>query len=256
MKKYSLFLFLGVCFTVATESARAQAFVSEAESSSQVSGTLPDSPGAILQVQASPYQLRTDKPPQSKYHRIIPADKSALPLSAKDKFALSLIGPTSIEAFGSSLFSASMSDWRDTSPHYGVDLPAFGQRFGAAKLRQVTDSFFSYGLYASAFHEDPRYYVLGRGHKLKSRIIYSASRAVITRNDDGSTGANWSKLAGIVTATAITNAYYPERDRTAGRNISSCFTSVVTTAGVNELHEFIGDALHLVFHKHQGNSTK
>jgi hypothetical protein len=227
--------------------ARMQAQQGFSESSSLSNpDELPDSPGTTLQAGAP---SSSAKLPEPKHRRIIPADRSALPLTTGDKFKLGLKNPLRPSSLGSSLFSAEYSNLRDSSPHFGVDLPAFGERFGAAKLRQTTESFFSYGLYAAAFHDDPRYYVMGPEHKFANRAAYSASRAFITRKDDGSQGINWAKLAGLATSSALTNAYYPPRDRTFDRTMKGYAYSIAGTAGVNELHEFIGDVIGAIKHK-------
>lgn len=186
-----------------------------------------------------------------KYHRIVKAGQQAVPLSAKDKFVLSIADRASITSVASTAFSSGLGYWSNDVPHYGTNLPAYGSRFGAAYLKATTESIFSYGLYASVFHDDPRYYVMGRKEKIVKRAVYSASRVVITRKDNGDTAVNWSKLAGLTSAAALTNAYYPDQDRRIGRTATSVLSSIATTAGVNELHEFIGDAMRLVFHKHQ-----
>lgn len=186
-----------------------------------------------------------------KYHRIVKAGQQAVPLTAKDKLVLSVADRASISSVASSAFSAGLGYWRDDVPHYGTNLPAYGERFGAAYLKATSESIFSYGIYAGLFHDDPRYYVLGSKEKITKRAIYAASRVVITRKDDGESAVNWSKLAGITSAAALTNAYYPEQDRRVGRTATSVLSSIATTAGINELHEFIGDAMHLVFHKRQ-----
>lgn len=216
---------------------------------------LPDSPGTLLgAAEEAAGRGQPIAPAKAeyapKYHRIVPADKKAQPLSSQDKMVLSLVGPATPMSMGSSLFSASINYWKNSDPHYGTNLPAFGERFGAAKLKQASESILSYGIYASLFHDDPRYYVMGRGEKVQKRVIYSATRVIITRKDDGSRAVNWSKLAGIASASALTNAYYPPPDRRVGRTVVSSVSSIATSAGINELHEFMGDAMRLVFHKH------
>lgn len=210
--------------------------------------SMPDAPSAVLQAPAG--SAAPLYPAASKLKRIVPADRTALPLSAGDKFALSFAGQVSLTGLGSVFLSAGWGQLTGGAPHYGSDRGAFGERLGAAEIKQASDAFFSYGLYASLFHDDPRYYVQGRKMKFSKRVVYAATRVIITRKDDGGSTVNIPRLAGIASATALTNAYYPEQDRTAGRNLSSFGTSIATTAGVNELNEFLSDAIHLVFHKH------
>jgi hypothetical protein len=238
---------------------RAQQFAPERESSSLASTDLPDAPGALLMGEslfqttgpqsAKPGSMATALPPEPKDRRVIPWNRTAQPLSAKDKMTLSLLSRVTPFATASTLLSTSIAYWRNSAPHYGTNLPAFGERFGAAELRQTSQAFFSYGLYAAAFHDDPRYYVMGPKETFTKRAIYSATRAVITRKDDGRAAPNWPRMLGVASAVALTNAYYPDQDRGVRRTVTSTFSIIGTTAASNELHEFLGDILHRVLHK-------
>lgn len=184
-----------------------------------------------------------------KYKRTIKAGQQAQPLGAGDKMAFSVVNQFTLSNLAGNLLGAGISHWDDGRPHYGVDKGAFGERLGATSLKGFTQSVFSYGIYASVFHDDPRYYVLGSGHSFSKRAIYSATRMVITRKDDGSSGVNWSRLAGITSAAALANAYYPDRDRTVGKTATSTLTSIAVGAATNELNEFIGDVMKKFHHK-------
>ena len=228
--------------------------VSTFSSSADSLAVLPDSPGALLgNGDPSPQAKATASAPKAdvakKSRRVIQAGQQAQPLSAGDKIGLSLLQRVSLSATAGSLFSAEFGNLRNGTPHYGVNLPAFGERFGAAELKATSESFFSYGLYAAIFHDDPRYYVMGPREKFSRRAVYAATRVVITRKDDGDSAVNWPKLAGLTSAAALTNAYYPDRDRQVGRTATSTLTSIGIAAGLNEAHEFLGDAIRHVFHK-------
>ena len=137
---------------------------------------------------------------------------------------------------------------RNSAPHYGTDSSAFGERLGALALKQTTQSIFSYGFYAGMFHDDPRYSVMGRQKNVGVRAIYSASRVFITQKNDGSQAVNWPKFAGIASAAAVDNAYYPPRDHGFAKGATAFGISLWTSALNNEIHEFIGDGLRLVKH--------
>jgi hypothetical protein len=216
---------------------------------------LPDAPSAAAAVgipnpfaeYISDTQARTR--PARKFHRVVHADEIAPPLTAGDKFELAIMSRLTVTDVFSTAFSAGLSQWRDSRPHYGVDEGAFGERLGGIALKQTTQSIFSYGIYAAAFHDDPRYYIMGDGHSVAKRAVYSATRLVITRKDDGSAAANWPKFAGIVSAAALSNAYYPQRDRGPLNTTYSVLNSFATSVLNNEIHEFIGDAAKILHHK-------
>lgn len=186
-------------------------------------------------------------------HRVVPAGEGPQPLTAPQKFEMSFRSRVGFGAIGSSIFGAGERQLFNSRPHYGTDSGAFGERLGAAELKQVTESFFSYGLFAATFHQDPHYYVMGPGpgHSVLHRAVYSATRIVLTRTDDGGTGANWSKLAGMASATALTNTYYPPQDRGFSQTMSAYGSSLATSVLTLELHEFVPDLKRAVLHRHQ-----
>ena len=185
-----------------------------------------------------------------KFHRVIRPYEQAQPLSGGDKIELSIVSrATPGEAF-STVFGAGWSQWRDSRPHYGRDADAFEKRLGALAIKQTTQSLFSYGVYAAAFHDDPRYYVMGSTVPVWRRAAYAGTRTVIAQKDDGTPAINWPKLAGIATATALTTAYYPKRDDGFGNESKAFAASVATSVLSDELHEFIGDAMRLI-HRNQ-----
>jgi hypothetical protein len=144
------------------------------------------------------------------------------------------------------VISAGWSHLLDNSPNYGTDKGAFGERLGAAAIRGISEDFLSTSVMAPVFHEDPRYYRLGRrGHSLTQRAVYAATRVFITRSDSGRETANLSLLTGNLEAAALTNAYYPARNRTAGRTMLTYGTSLGGAALGFGVNEFLEDALEL-----------
>src|ERR1700748_841498 len=99
---------------------------------------------------------------------------------------------------------------------------------------------------APGFHTHRRYISMGHGHRVGKRILYSATRLVITKKDDGTSATNWPKFAGVVSAAALSNAYYPQRDRGPLNTTYSVLSSFGTSVLNNEIHEFIGDAAKII----------
>lgn len=143
--------------------------------------------------------------------------------------------------------SAGWSHLLDHSPNYGTDKGAFGERLGAAAIRGISEDVLSTSVMAPVFHEDPRYYRMGRqGHSLTQRAVYAATRVLITKSDSGRETANLSLITGDLEASVLTNAYYPARNRTAGRTILTFGTSLGGAALGFGVNEFLDDALELV----------
>lgn len=220
---------------------------------------LPDSPGALL-TSSTGMSDSADAPvvptrnledtavelPARKYHRVVRPYEQAGPLTGLDKVKLSVMSRVTYgEAFGT-VVSAGWSQWRNSRPHTGTDSEAFEYRLRDLAIKQTTQSFFAYGVYAAAFHEDPRYYIMGPTVKPVHRAIYSAERTVITQKDDGSPTINWAKIAGIATSTALTTAYYPKVDHGFGNESQAFAMSLATSVLNDELHEFGGDLFRLL----------
>jgi hypothetical protein len=115
------------------------------------------------------------------------------------------------------------------------------QRFGAAMADLTTQSFFSDAVFASAFHEDPRYFRRGPEYSVFNRVCYSMSRIVITRRDDGRATFNFAGVLGMAAGIALSNAYYPSRN-VNGSVMEGRFVTSITGASLgNLLPEFWPD---------------
>jgi hypothetical protein len=164
---------------------------------------------------------------------LAPHDKVVLGL--EESFTLfSVIGWTT---------SAGYSQLVNGSPNYGTDSGAFGMRLGATAIRNISENVFGDAIFAPLFHEDPRYFKMGSGHNVFKRGIYAATRAIITRTDDGHETVNYSLLAGNATGAALTNAYYPRLNQGASQTAKTFGTSVGGSAIGLVVTEFLDDAL-------------
>jgi len=123
-------------------------------------------------------------------------------------------------------------------PHYGQGAEAYGKRFGAALADGASYNFLTGFVFPSVLRQDPRYFRLGSHSSGSRRFIYALSRVLITRNDSGNNGPNLSLILGGVAATALSNAYYPQRDQTAGYTLVRFGEQMAVVAGTNVLKEF------------------
>lgn len=146
------------------------------------------------------------------------------------------------------LLSAGWEHLLDNNPKYGSDKAGFGERLGAASLRQASQAVLSNGFAAAAFREDPRYYRLGKG-KIGSRIWHAARGIVLTQNDRGSSTVNYAQLVGYAGAAALTRTYYPEVSTQWGAIWRGYGISLSAAALGNVIHEFSPDLLYLIHHK-------
>lgn len=130
-------------------------------------------------------------------------------------------------------------------PHtsFGQGWGSYGERFGAALLNRETGDFFKTFLLPSAFHTDPRYFRQVTG-STGSRLGHALSSVLVTRTDSGGRTFNAAEVLGTGASAAISNAYYPESDRTAGRTLETFGLNIAADAAWNILKEFAPDILH------------
>jgi hypothetical protein len=192
-----------------------------------------------------------DRAARSRTHRrlatrnditIMPG-QTAPPLTSHDKVLLGLKQSFTLFSVVGWTTSAGYSHLTNGIPNYGTDKGAFGERLGATALRSISENVFGNAVFAPIFHEDPRYYKLGRGHNFVKRAIYAGTRTLITRKDDGSARPNYSLLAGNLAGATLTNAYYPPLNHGFNQTAKIFGTSIGGSAIGFVVTEFLDDAL-------------
>jgi hypothetical protein len=180
-------------------------------------GGLPDSPKP--QTSTAPTQDTTTRvigymTNRSILFPTIATDEKALTPASKFKlFVNQSISPPYLFLAG---ISAAYDQARDVPKGYGQGWGAYGGRYGQKVARSSSNSFFSTFLFASALHQDPRFFPQIRP-TLWGSVKYSTQRVFITRTDSGVDTFNTSGVAGTVAAEGLANAYLPDSDRTAGQ---------------------------------------
>jgi hypothetical protein len=124
--------------------------------------------------------------------------------------------------------------------HYGDGPGGFVKQYGASFADNSIGNFMTSGVFPSLLHQDPRYYQRGHG-SVHGRIAYAFSRVLITRGDSGLVQVNASEIAGTGVAATVSNAYYPQSQRTASATMSRWLTQIAWDGLSNELKEFWPD---------------
>lgn len=225
---------------------------------------LPDSPGTLFTSSSSSAdansadanldpgsadrdgaQAPTGPRPKAATHMqmVIHPTEVAQPMPVRDKVVSGFASQASLFSATGWLAAAGWEQLTNGSPNYGTDSGAFGQRLGAAALRNVSQGVFSISLFAPLFHEDPRYYVMGNGHPFFKRLVYAGTRAIITRTDSGHTTPNFALLAGNAAGSALTIPYYPAQN-TSFKEVAKTFGGSIGGSALGYVvNEFIVDAL-------------
>ena len=221
---------------------------------------LPDSPGALLAPtsssstsgattselpdEASDQAAPTAVPKRAPHLQMtIYPGEIAEPMTVKEKVVGGFKDSVSLFSAAGWLAAAGWAQIWNGSPNYGTDSGAFGQRLGAAAIRGISEGVFSESLFAPLFHEDPRYYVMGKGHNFFKRAIYAGTRVLITKTDSGRTTPNFSLIAGNAAGSALTIPYYPSQN-TSFKEVAATFGGSLGGSALGfVVDEFIVDAL-------------
>jgi len=209
--------------------------------------TLPSAPPVHL---SDPGQIA-----ESKWLGVVDPGEKIPPLYAHDKMMFWLheeFGPLSL------LPAFTSSGWEqlvDRDPKYGSDSGAYGERLGAAAVREASMRFFSDSLLPTLTHEDPRYFRRARGG-IMARGEYAAERVFVCQRDDGSRGFNYSDTMGRAAASALTMTYYPRPSANVRVAATTWGVSLAGLAGNNLFLEFWPDVRDAVFHRHKKNEAQ
>jgi hypothetical protein len=173
------------------------------------------------------------------------------PLTSGEKMRRAFKGAfLSPQAYALPFLSAVITEWgEDDLPHKETDdrvadgLSRFAIKFG----RRSTTIVLSNGVYASMFKQDPRYERAAPGTGFAARTLHAASRVFVTRGDNGKHQPNYSRFAGQLSGSALSNLWEqstPGRDRIGADATFRRFgSSFVTGMFSNVLREFLPDIL-------------
>ncbi|SEC10411.1 hypothetical protein [Terriglobus roseus] len=224
------------------------------------SSNLPDAPSAVAAMAAEPMEAAAPafdfgQAPSGvgtgavapRFSTIILPGQTAVPLHGMEKVVYGLHDSFNLTQLAGITISAGWSQLIDSQPHYGRDAEAFGKREGVAALRSTVQTLATDAVFSPMFHDDPRYYALGDGHSFVNRVVYAASRVVVTRSSYSMKNKiNVPLLLGYGSAAGLNNLYYPDGDRGGKNTMENWGTSLVGAALGFEVSEFLDDALKMV----------
>jgi hypothetical protein len=218
--------------------------------------SLPDAPQPQNQSkQANPKQNgQPAKPSKNHIFWVIPnyrADENTAeikPLTPGAKFKIAVDDSFDPSAFLVAGVLAGLADAQNSYREYGDGAESLGKYYAASFADQAIGNMMTEAVFPIALHQDPRYFVKGRGGFLK-RTGYAISREVITRGDDGRSQFNTSELAGNAVAAGISNAYAPAAERSLGKTTSKWGQQLGLDTFFNVLKEFWPDVRDKLFHQ-------
>ena len=170
------------------------------------------------------------------------------PLTSGQKYRLATAGAFDYFAFPFNAALAGIAQANNSPKSWGQGWGAYGKRFGSSFADNSIGTYMTTAIFPSMLKEDPRYYQMGHG-TFKARAWHGIERLFVTRTDSGHDRFNFSEAVGNGAATAISNIYHPDEDRTFGRNIGTFGMLFMWDGLSNEMKEFWPDIRRKVFHK-------
>jgi hypothetical protein len=172
------------------------------------------------------------------------------PITAKQKVLIGLKDSFDWPVYITGGAFAALYQIENQNPSFGQGMKGYARRYGTALADQVIGNMMTESFMPVLFHQDPRYFRIGKGGGSKlHRAAYAATRIFVSRTDSGGRQFNYSEWVGNAAAVAISNAYYPDT-RTAGDNVERLVIACATDAFSQEMKEFWPDVKHWLFHRH------
>jgi hypothetical protein len=162
----------------------------------------------------------------------------AAPLTSRQKLSLAAHDTFDWVSLQGVCIRAAIEQATNAHAGYGQGAAGYGKRWAAMFADSVSRDFLSHYVFASALHQDPRYFYQGTGTR-KARLYHALSSAVVARNDSGKPMPNYASLFGDVSSAALSNTYYPRADRSAKWVFINTAIGVAGRAGQAVMREFL-----------------
>jgi hypothetical protein len=182
-------------------------------------------------------------------YRTTDNDRPFAPISTKQKFIIGLKDSFDWPVYITSGAFAALYQLENQNPSFGQGMKGYARRYGTALADQTIGNMMTESIMPSVFHQDPRYFRIGRG-SVKHRALYAATRIFVTKTDAGTRSFNFAEVVGNSAAVAISNSYYPDT-RDVSDNVERLGIALATDAFSQVMKEFWPDVKHWMFHRHE-----
>jgi hypothetical protein len=167
----------------------------------------------------------------------------AAPLNPRHKFDLAwktMRDPVTFVAIGAVAGAAQAGNrWSG----YGQGAEGYAKRFGATYGDVFLGTYLGGAVLPTVLKQDPRYFYKGTGSS-RSRLLYALRSVLICKGDNGHWQPNYSQIGGNFAAGALSNLYYPARNRNATSVVvSTAMIRIGEIAAANVFQEFFSARL-------------
>jgi hypothetical protein len=170
------------------------------------------------------------------------------PLTSREKFHVFVAHTYSPITFANAGIDSLKDKVIGDNREYERGWMGLGQHYGIQLATSETNVFFERFLIPTLLKQDPRYF---RNPDLPffKRALYSMSRVLITRSDNGHETFNASKVLGGAASQALSDLYVPGQGQGMGPIRDRVTFDLARDAGMNLLHEFWPDLRRKLFHR-------
>lgn len=181
-------------------------------------------------------------------YRAVSAGEIPPPPTPKEAFMIATRNSFDYSAFVFTSLTSLIAEGQDSHPQLGKGVPGFWGYAWRGYVDKTDGNYWVIFALPTVFHEDERYYAMGKGSILK-RAAYAASRVAITPDYQDHDTINGAELLGRGIAQGISTTYYPSKDRTASEIASKYGYSLLRDAATNTFREFWPDIAVHVLHR-------
>ncbi|MGH9600236.1 MAG: hypothetical protein ACRD27_10260 [Terracidiphilus sp.] len=184
-------------------------------------------------------------------YRAVSAGAVPPPPTPKEAFKIATENSFDYSAFVFTGITSLLAEGSNSHPQLGKGVDGYWGYYWRGFVDKTDGNYMVDFVMPTIFHQDERYYAMGKGSILK-RGIYAASRELITPNYHGRNTFNASEILGRGVAETISLAYYPSETRTLGGFSEKYGYAVGRDALTNVFREFWPDInSHLFHHRHR-----
>jgi hypothetical protein len=182
-------------------------------------------------------------------YRAVSAGETPTPPTPSEAFKIAFHNSFDYSSFIFTGITSLIAEGQDAHPQLGKGVPGYWGYYWRGFVDKTDGNFLVIFALPTVFHEDERYYALGKGPIWK-RAVYSASRVLITPDYHGHNTINASELLGRGIAQGISTTYYPSQDRTLSEIATKWGYALMRDALTNTFREFWPDIAVHVLHRH------
>ena len=142
--------------------------------------------------------------------RSVSADTLLPPQSPGQKLSQGFLDSVAPSTFVFTAAEAGISQADKKYPAFRQGAAGYGRYYWHDFADQASQKLLVESFLPIVFHDDNRYYRLGRG-SFVHRTGYALSRLVVTRNDSGRNTVNLPEIIGTGAAAGISSSYYPHQ---------------------------------------------